>query len=91
MHTVSFRKFAAGAALALLAVLPACALPGGGTPPSSQSVCESHGGVFATPQGVLWTCFTGEFPYRELSDACRNDRGTGFEFDAGTSTFICHN
>jgi hypothetical protein len=95
MRTKSFRKFAAGAALAMLAVLPACAfpgggLPGGGTPATSQSVCESHGGTFATPQGVLWTCgSTRDFPYSELSDACRNDGGTGFEFDALVDRFVC--
>jgi hypothetical protein len=60
LRTKSFRKFAAGAALAMLAVLPAGALPRGGPPPTSQSVCESHGGVFASPlhlQGMVVRLF----------------------------------
>ena len=88
--TKSFRIFAAVAALALVAVLPACAFPGGPPPPPTlegQNVCESFGGTFADGAGNdVWTC-TGlpiltstAFQSRrdQLFNACLADGGVFF-------------
>jgi hypothetical protein len=90
MNTKSFRLFAGGAALAMLAVLPACVPhpPGGSPPPTGQQVCESYGGTFVVGTGdVLWECtnlatLPGGMQYAErfdaLADACGADDGEGF-------------
>jgi hypothetical protein len=92
MSTKSFRLFAAGAALATVAVLPACVphSPGGSPPPRAfegQERCEFFSGTFAVGTGsVLWTCtdletLTGPaFLDRAdaLDDACTSDGGNNF-------------
>ena len=84
MNTKLFRVFAAGAALAMVAVLPAC-LP---NPPEGTTACESFGGTFAVGTGnVVWTCtnlptfdpdLDDRFDQRfmVLNDACQADGGT---------------
>ena len=83
MTPKSVRMLAAGAALAMLAVLPAC-FPE--SPNEGPTACESVGGTFALGTGnVVWTCTNlqtilepepFELRYEGLEHACEDDGGT---------------
>jgi hypothetical protein len=105
MTTKSFGLFAAGAALAMLAVLPACVphSPGVIPPPpggEGQRVCESYGGTFAAgPDGDSWRCtnlpnLTGDAfidRFDALEAACEADEpGNDFtQTPGGPQDAIC--